>query len=54
MIKSTTHVDGETHTNDRGLRATLLSRWTALDRGWKAALFGVLLVAVQFIPVVSL
>ncbi|WP_435077263.1 hypothetical protein [Halococcus sp. AFM35] len=54
MTETSTHVDGETCTNDRGLRATLLSRWTALDRGWKAALFGVLLVAVQFIPVVPL
>lgn len=46
-----THTGNETRTNDQGLRATLVSRWTALDRGWKAALLGLLLVGVQFIPV---
>lgn len=54
MTETSTHVDGETCTNDRGLRATLLSRWTALDRGWKAALLGLVLVGVQFVLAVPL
>jgi hypothetical protein len=64
MIESmtrTTQAGDETQTSDReqdmtlrGRWRALASRWTALDRGWKAALLGVVLVAVEFTPVVPL